>query len=318
MKPLMKITILGAGSLGSAFGGLLAKAGHEVTLVNHNRGFCDAVNSAGLVMVLGGQDEKVSLRAAQTADSLEPVDLIIVLVKSKDTATVIRSAQHIIAPKTIVMSLQNGIGHEDILSEAIGASHIIAGKTYVGGQLTAPGRVVVGVAGKETIIGELDGTLSRRVTEIAEAFTAAGLTTVVSDDITAAMWDKLLVNVATGALSGITGLDYGNLYSVPELRATAVAAVEEAMAVARAKGVHLKTTRAEDPWFKAGTGLPFAFKASVLQSLEKGSITEVDFINGTVVRDGARLGIATPVNATLVACIKGVERALAPLTEQQS
>jgi 2-dehydropantoate 2-reductase len=124
------------------------------------------------------------------------------------------------------------------------------------------------------------------------------------------MWDKLLVNVATGALSGISGLPYGLLYAVPELKATAIAAVAEAMAVARASGVTLSFDDPEQPWAKAGAGLPFEFKASMLQSIEKGSITEIDFINGAVVRGGRKHGIATPVNETLVAAIKGIERRL--------
>jgi 2-dehydropantoate 2-reductase len=123
------------------------------------------------------------------------------------------------------------------------------------------------------------------------------------------MWDKLLVNIATGALSGITRLPYGELYAVPELEVTAMAAVAEAIAVANASGIALETVHPRDAWVKAGSGLPPEFKASMLQSLEKGSVTEVDFINGAVVRAGAKAGVPTPVNATLVACVKGIERA---------
>jgi 2-dehydropantoate 2-reductase len=124
------------------------------------------------------------------------------------------------------------------------------------------------------------------------------------------MWDKLLVNVATGALSGITRLTYGDLYAVPEVEACAVAAVAEAMAVAKAAGIALGSTEPRQAWVKAADGLPAAFKASMLQSLEKGSVTEIDFVNGAVVRWGAKYGVPTPVNQALVACIKGIERAL--------
>jgi len=127
------------------------------------------------------------------------------------------------------------------------------------------------------------------------------------------MWEKLLVNVATGAISGITRLTYGDLYQLPEVEGCAIAAVAEAMAVAKAKGVALSTTDPKQPWVKAATGLPYEFKASMLQSLEKGSITEIDFVNGAIVRWGARLGVPTPVNQTLVACMKGIERGLFPV-----
>jgi 2-dehydropantoate 2-reductase len=180
----------------------------------------------------------------------------------------------------------------------------------VGGVLLAPGQVQAGVAGKETLIGEFDGRDSERVRRIAAAFNRAGLATTATGNILGAMWDKLLVNVATGALSAITRLPYGPLYRIAHIEATALAAVEEAMAVARAQGIRLAFTSAREAWSKAASGLPDDFKTSMLQSLEKGSVTEIDFINGAVVRHGARQGIPTPVNATLVACIKGIESTL--------
>jgi 2-dehydropantoate 2-reductase len=148
-----------------------------------------------------------------------------------------------------------------------------------------------------------------RTVRVRAVTSAAGLDTTVSNNIMGTVWDKLLVNVATGALSGITRLPYGELYQVPELEACAVAAVSEAMAVAQACGVRLSITKPLDAWRRAGAGLPFEFKNSMLQSLEKGSVTEIDFINGAVVQQGARYGIPTPVNQTLVAAIKGLEKA---------
>ncbi len=235
---------------------------------------------------------------------------MIVLVKSFHTRDAIAGAAPLIGERTLVLSLQNGLGHEDVLAEAVGRQRVLAGKTYVGGVMLAPGRIVSGTAGKQTIIGELDGSISERALAIAAEFNRAGLATTVSDNIVGTMWDKLLVNVSTGALSAITRLPYGALYAVPEVKATAVAAVAEAMAVAHAAGVRLRFSDPEQPWVRAAEGLPLDFKASMLQSLEKGSITEVDFVNGAVVRWGERYGVATPVNATLVGCVKGIEKGL--------
>ena len=168
---------------------------------------------------------------------------------------------------------------------------VLAGKTYVGGVLVAPGVVVAGTQGKETLIGELQAKGSARAERIAAVFNAAGLRTQVCEDILGTIWDKLLINVATGALSGITRLPYGALYQVPQVQACAVAAVEEAMAVARASGISLSYQHGVDAWRKAAAGLPYGFKASMLQSLEKGALTEIDFIHGAVVeRGGFRLG----------------------------
>jgi 2-dehydropantoate 2-reductase len=327
----MKIAVLGAGSLGSALGGVLAEHGHDVVLVNRNAAFCSAVNAHGLTLQEGGAagtPRSVRLQAVQSLEALEalqdvasqPVrlmpfdlaafDLMLVLVKSKDTEAVVRSALPWISEHTVVMSLQNGLGHEDIIGAIVGKECVLAGKTYVGGLLTAPGVVTVGRAGKDTIIGELDGRITPRALAMGQAFNDAGLLTTVSDNITGAMWDKILVNVATGAITGITRLVYGLMYQVPELEATACAAVAEAMSVARAKGITLSITEPLVAWNKAGRGLPFEFKASMLQTLEKNSVTEIDYINGAIVQAGKLLGIPTPVNETLVALIKGIERGL--------
>ena len=305
----MRIGIIGAGALGSVIGGSLAEAGNDVLLVNRNRAHVDAINRDGLTVRTDGKDRAVAVRAAVPAEVGDPADLVIVLVKSFHTALAVREAIGLVDPDTTVLSLQNGLGHEDILIDLVGRDRVIAGKTYVGGIMFGPGHVIAGVDGKETIIGELDGRITPRIEHIAATFEAAGMKLVVSRNIMGAMWDKLLVNIATGALSGITRLAYGGLYAVPELEVTATAAVAEAIAVAKASGIELETVHPHEAWVKAGSGLPPEFKASMLQSLEKGSVTEVDFINGAVVRAGAKAGVPTPVNATLVACVKGIERA---------
>ena len=309
---VLKICILGAGALGGALGGVLTEAGNEVWLVNRNADQVDAMNSRGLLLRDGGVDRAVPVHAATTAAPVGVADLVVVLVKSFHTREAMQAATSLLGPGTAVLSLQNGLGHEDILADIVGRERVLAGKTYVGGAQLAPGHVLIGTRGKDTHIGELDGSRSARVQRIADTFNAAGLETFVSDNILGTMWDKLLINVATGALSGITRLTYGELYQQPELQACGVAAVAEAMAVARASGIVLGITDPLDAWRKAGAGLPYEFKTSMLQSLEKVSVTEIDFVNGSVVRAGARCGVPTPVNQTLVACIKGVERALLP------
>ncbi|MEI5665892.1 ketopantoate reductase family protein [Bosea sp. CCNWLW174] len=303
----MRICILGAGALGSAIGGTLAEAGHEVTLVNRNRGHVDAIRERGLVLRGDGHDRIVHLAAAIDTAGMVPVDLVLVLVKSPDTEAAVSAARSIVGPDTLVISLQNGVGQEELLTSILGLRHVLAGRTYTGGVMLGPGHVLCGVAGKETIIGEMDGAVTPRAAALAQALTEAGLDTRVSAEIRAVIWDKLLVNVATGALAAVTGLTYGQLYQLPEIEETAVAAVAEAMAVAQACGIRLATSDPRAPWRKASSGLPPEFKTSMLQSLENGRRTEIDFINGAVVREGRRMGVPTPVNATLVALVKGVE-----------
>lgn len=308
----MQIAMLGAGAMGSVIGGHLATAGNDVVMIDVNEDHISTIKTNGLVLENDGTKNVVKVRAATNSIGIEPVDLVIVLVKSFHTEDAIRASKNIVGPETTVLSLQNGLGQEEVLANIVGKERVIAGKTYVGGMLSAPGHAVAGVKGKETIIGELDGQITPRIRKVAEAFDAANLATIVSDNIVGAMWDKLLINVAAGALSGITGLNFGNLYDLPEVEETAIEAVAEAMRVASALDVQLETKTPKDAWLKASAGLPFDFKPSVLQALERGQTTEIDFINGAVVRAGQKAGIATPVNATLVACIKGVERALNP------
>lgn len=306
----MKVCILGAGALGCSIGAALADAGSEVWLVNRSQPHVQAINTEGLRVREGDIERRVRVKAATRADGIGPVDLVVVLVKSFDTETAMRAAPSLVGDHTVVMSLQNGLGHEEVLAALVGRERVMAGKTYVGGVMLGPGLIIGGTRGKQTFIGELDGRMSERAQRIAAEFNRAGLETRVSDNIVGTMWDKLLVNVATGALAAITRLTYGPLYGVPEIEATALAAVAEAMAVAQALGVRLSLREPREAWTLASAGLSHDFKTSMLQSLEKGSRTEIDFINGAVVREGERLGVPTPVNRTLVACVKGIEKGL--------
>ncbi len=314
----MKIAILGAGALGCAIGATLTEGGHETWLIDRSPEHVDAMRRDGLRVDDASGSRQVRVRATTQPADVGAADVVVVLVKSFHTEAAIRGAHALVGPDTVVLSLQNGLGHENILADAVGRERVLAGKTYVGGVLRGAGHIESGVIGKYTYIGELDGRITPRVQAIADAFNTAGLATTVSDNIVGTMWDKLLVNVATGALTGVTGLTYGQLYDEPLLKATALAAVAEAIAAASAAGVTLSMTDPNEAWTLAAEGLPAAFKTSMLQSLEKGSITEIDFINGSVVRWGERYGVPTPVNATLVACIKGIERAMADRRREEA
>ena len=304
---MVKIGFLGAGALGCSIGGVLAAGGSDVVLVDRIQAHVDAINSQGLRMRVGDEEKVVKVRAYSDCQGIGAVDLIIVLVKSFHTRAAIESASALIGDKTMVMSIQNGLGHEEILAEVVGRERVLAAKTYVGGVFLGPGHIISGSKDKQTYIGELDGTLTMRLQAVVDEFNQAGLLATASTNIYGTMWDKLLVNVATGALCAITRLPYGWLYKVPEIEETALAAVAEGVAIAKANGIRLISEEPKYFWDLAAAGLPAEFKTSMLQSLEKGEITEVDFINGSVVRWGERSGIATPVNKTLVALVKGIE-----------
>lgn len=303
----MKVCVLGTGSLGSTIGGALAKAGNEVHFVGR-KAHMDAVNENGLVMVTPTGEETVHPIGHETPDGIGACDLVIVLCKAFDTKATMEEGLELVGPDTMVMSLQNGLGAEDVLSEVVGAEHVIGGKTYIGGMLLGPGRVQATIPGKDTLIGELDGTVTDRVKAVGQAFNDAGMHCIVSDNIMGVIWDKLLVNVATGAICGVTRLPYGDMYQEGKLVATSCAAVQEGMDVAAAAGIKLSYKEPMDAVELAREGLPYDFKPSILQSLEKHRPTEVSVINGAVVAQGKKHGVPTPVNETLEALVKGVER----------
>ena len=308
----MKICMLGTGSLGSTIGGTLAQGGSEVYFVDQWKEHIDKINENGLKMTDEKEDWYVKVDARTTAEGIGPVDLVIVLVKSFATKEAVSQLKetNVIGENTLVMSLQNGLGNEETIAEVVGEANVISGKTYVGGRLLSPGYVSAGVKGKYTYIGELTGEITDRIQAVCDEFNKAGLLCEVSDNIKGLIWDKLLINVAAGALCGITRLPYGPLYEEEYIKETAVAAIQEGIDVAKAAGVKLKSEDPEYPWYAASEGLPGTFKTSILQSLELKRPTEIDFINGSVVEWGKKFGIPTPVNRTLVTCVKGIEKFL--------
>lgn len=308
----MKICMLGTGSLGSTIGGTLAQGGSEVYFVDQWKEHIDKINENGLKMTDEKEDWYVKVDARTSAEGMGPVDLVIVLVKSFATKEAVSQLKetNVIGENTLVMSLQNGLGNEETIAEVVGEANVISGKTYVGGRLLSPGYVSAGVKGKYTYIGELPGEITDRIQAVCDEFNKAGLLCEVSDNIKGLIWDKLLINVAAGALCGITRLPYGPLYEEEYIKETAVAAIQEGIDVAKAAGVKLKSEDPEYPWYAASEGLPETFKTSILQSLELKRPTEIDFINGSVVEWGKKFGIPTPVNRTLVTCVKGIEKFL--------
>ncbi len=305
----MRIVVLGAGSLGSVVGGCLARGGDEVTLVSRRSEYVRAVTAEGLHLVEDDGESVVWPRATVEVSEIGLVDVVIVVVKAFDVGTALSSARSLLGPTTTVLSLQNGLGGEEAVAEAVGRERVLAGRTYVSGDAIAPGVIRAGIRGRSTIIGEPFGYVSDRAETVSAAFRRGGLDAEVSSDIRSVIWRKLLVNVATGALAGVTGLPYGILYQLDGIRRAGIAAVEEAVAVATACGVDLGQVDAEAVWQEARRGLPDDFRTSILQSLERGSPTEVGVINGAVVRHGQAAGVPTPVNATLEACVEAIELA---------
>jgi len=204
------------------------------------------------------------------------------------------------------LTLQNGLGNIDLIREEIGDSNVIAGTTAHGATMLGPGRMRHAGIGK-TIIGELDGNKTERLVKIVQVFQEAGLETEISHNVLGLVWDKLMVNVGINALCGITRLQNGELLNYPELEELLEAAVAEAHAVAKAKGIRLSY---DDPvgHTKDVCRATASNKCSMLQDILNGKQTEIDMINGAIAREGEAVGIASPVNKTLTNLIKFIQR----------
>ena len=306
----MKIAVIGAGAMGSLFGAYLAKAGAAVTVVDVWPEHVAAIRGQGLVLSEAAGDEVVRLDAALGTGGMEPVDRVILFVKSAATQAAATDAAALLRPGGRVLTLQNGLGNAEVIAEIVGAERVLAGTTAQGATLLGPGRVRHGGSG-ETHIGRLFGEVDEFCHEVARLLTNAGLPTVVEPDVRSLIWGKLIINTGINALTALLRLRNGQLAEQAETRQLLALAVEEAVKVARAAGVQLPY---EKPLEKVlavavATGQN---QSSMLQDILRGSPTEIAVINGAIVREGERLGVATPVNRTLTLLVQALEKNLFP------
>jgi len=303
----MRIAVVGSGAMGSLYGGLLADAGEDVTLIDIWKEHVDAINTRGLKISGVSGERLVRVRATTNPAEVGTVDLIMIFVKAYDTRKAAQDALPMVGPETVFLTLQNGLGNVEQIEEVAGKGRVVAGATTHGSTLVGPGEVFH--AGKGlTYIGELTGEITERVKRIAETFNRAGIETHISQNIQGIIWKKILINVGINAITAITGLRNGEILLVPEVKEIVRKAVLEAAEVAKAAGI---TVEMEDPVaevYKVAE-LTAKNKSSMLQDVERGRRTEIDAINGAIVRIGKQYGVDTPVNETLVAAVKGIEYA---------
>lgn len=304
----MKIAIIGAGAMGCLYGSKLsAVPTNEVYLIDVWKEHIEAINENGLLMEAGGELVLYNkVKATSDASLVGACDLAIVFVKSTLTSTAVQSNQAVFGPDTIALTLQNGLGNIDLIRAEIGDDNVIAGTTAHGATMLGPGKMRHAGSGK-TIIGELNGNRTDRIEKIASIFKEAGLETDISDNVLGLVWDKLLVNVGINALTGITKLQNGDLLKHREIEELLEAAVSEAHAVAKAKGITLSF---DDPvgHTKEVCVATAANKSSMLQDILNHKQTEIEMINGAIVREGTQEGIATPVNSVLTNLIKFLQK----------
>ena len=307
MTEISSVVIVGAGGMGALFGSILQAGGMQVTLVDTSTEHVTAMQQHGLRIIGFGGERTVSVDARMDASSIDQADLVLFQCKSQGTRSAVQGVGHLVEGGALCLSFQNGLGNEDVIGEVVGPGNVLGGLTAMAAVLERPGHIR-DFSRVPSSIGEMGGGASDRAAAIAEALTKAGLETHVSEDVTRDIWKKLLGNIAMSAASGATNMTSVEVLAVPELKATALRALDEAYAVASASGVKLDRHAAiaglEMITAPGGTG---DNKSSLCVDLLNGRETEVDFIYGSVIKMGRKIGVPTPTLETLAAIVKGLE-----------
>jgi len=305
----IRVAVLGAGAVGCFFGGMLARAGHPVTLIGR-RVHVDAFRKTGLRFEGLKFDERIPVAASTEADAVRGARLVLFCVKSTDTEQAAAQIAPHLDADAIVVNLQNGVDNTERIQAKV-SQPVIPAVVYVATEMAGPGHLKHHGRG-DLVIGSLNGASSSELNEtIKNWFEAAGVPTVISDNVAGELWAKLVVNCAYNALSAIAQLPYGKLIAGAGVRDVMRDVVEETLAVAKAGGVRMAPDMLARV-YKIAEAMPTQY-SSTAQDLARGKPTEIDHLNGFVVRKGEAAGVPTPANRALQALVKLLEaKARAP------
>ena len=300
MSDRKSVAVLGAGAVGCFFGGMLARAGHRVTLIGRAR-HVEAFRKSGLRFEGQKFDEHIDVLASTEPSAVRDAALVLFCVKSTDTEDAAAQIAPHLARDAIVVNLQNGVDNTERIQARV-AQPVVPAVVYVATEMEGPGHLKHHGRG-DLVIGDLTGKAGgAALAAVKDAFEAAGVPVAISDNIAGALWEKLVVNCAYNALSAISQLPYGKLIAGAGIREVMRDAVEETLAVAKASGVTLAPDLLAATW-KIAEAMPTQF-SSTAQDLQRGKPTEIDHLNGFVARRGAALGVPTPVNRALHALVR--------------
>lgn len=300
----MKITIVGPGAMGLLFGASLAKSKEDIHILDHDVKRAEYIKKNG-IKVEGITNFSTKLDISSDPKRIGSSDLVIICVKSYDTEDAIKHSKSLIGNNTQVITLQNGIGNVQILDEVVGEDRVVGGVTNQGATITGLGQIRH--AGKgDTVIGKKDKKVLGSIRDISRILSKAGFPTKISKDINSLIWSKLIINVGINALTAITGLNNGRLLNYDGTRSIMKQAVSEAVKVAKRKRVKLIY---DDPIQKVESVCRATAKnvSSMLQDVLNKKKTEIDFINGAIIRQGKSFNIATNANEILTDLVKTLE-----------
>ena len=301
-----KIAVVGAGAVGGYFGGMLARAGAPVVFIGRPA-FVDAVKRNGLHLDSVQFKEAVKVEASSDLAAARDAEIVLFCVKTTDTAATARALAPLLAKNALVVSMQNGVDNAEQIHAASGL-HALASAVYVAASVPSPG-TVKHVGRGDVVVGPKSVATER----VAAIFERAGVPCKISDHLTPELWTKLVWNCGLNAISALGKATYGDIIANEDARQLVEGAVFEVIFVAKAAGVHLPLF--EDPKAAMASGYKIAqamaaTRSSTAQDMMRGKKTEIDSLNGFVVRKGRELGVPTPINHALFTLVKLAECAM--------
>ncbi|WP_052391887.1 ketopantoate reductase family protein [Paraburkholderia bannensis] len=303
---MAKVAIVGSGAMGSVYAGLMVSAGHEVHAISLWPDHVAAMQEKGLRVEGASGDRTVPIHASTTTAGIGVCDLVIIATKAFDVEAAARSCEQLLGPNTVVQTIQNGLGSAEKAAAILGENRIAVG--VVGGfgaSIRAPGHAHHN--GMEMIrFGAYRGLPKEDLEQSAEIWRSSGFKVAIFDDIDQMVWEKLIMNVAFSGTTCATGMTIGEVMGNPNAWSVAKGAAEEAIAVAKAAGIHLDVGDPIEHIRKLGSKIPNA-RPSMLLDYNLRRRGEVDAINGSISREGRKYGVPTPVNDTVVGIIKARE-----------
>ena len=299
----IRVAVLGAGAVGCFFGGMLARAGHRVTLIGRPM-HVDAFRKSGLHFEGLKFNQRVPVEASTEAEAVRGVRLVLVCVKSTDTDQAAAQIAPFLEADAIVVNLQNGVDNTERIQARV-SQPVIPAVVYVATEMAGPGHLKHHGRG-DLVIGALDDKVpAGALALVKQWFEPAGVPVAISDNVAGELWAKLAVNCAYNALSAITQLPYGKMIDGVGIRDTMRDVIEETLAVAKASGVTMAPDMLANV-YKIAEAMPTQY-SSTAQDLARGKPTEIDHLNGFVVRRGEALGVPTPANRVLHSLVKLIE-----------
>jgi 2-dehydropantoate 2-reductase len=303
----MRIAVVGAGAMGSIFGARFAQGGHETVLVEVAPALVEKLNADGVTVVRGEEETRTRVPATSHPDGHGPVDVVVFCVKCYQTSSAAELALPLVGPDTVVASLQNGWGNGEVLAAVYPPEQIVVGVTYNSGTVLDLGRVAHPGVGPTTM-GPYSGESTEGAERLAAALSDGGLEAHVATPIRPEIWKKLILNAATLPTAALTGMNAGALTAQPDMHALVGDTAREAVEVARSLDYDIDEQERVD-YIHSLLERAGPARGSMLQDFEAGRRTEIDVINGAVVRAADERGVPVPLNRAFVQLVKGWEAA---------